>query len=99
GQVAQDSGDLSYNIFRWYRAGWGRYSQADPLSKTTSGRRPTPAAAETNGYRYAVANPLRYSDARGLYSCALGEFCTEVRVVGFELSPNFGPVIVRLAGF
>lgn len=22
----------NYNIFRWYRAGWGRYTQADPLS-------------------------------------------------------------------
>jgi len=22
----------SYNIFRWYKAGWGRYTQADPLA-------------------------------------------------------------------
>ena len=21
----------TYNIFRWYRAGWGRYSQGDPI--------------------------------------------------------------------
>lgn len=26
-----DGSDRSYNIFRWYRAGWGRYTQADPV--------------------------------------------------------------------
>ena len=26
------SGESSYNIFRWYRAGWGRYTQSDPLA-------------------------------------------------------------------
>ena len=38
GQEAEqfDSGangvsERSYNIFRWYRAGWGRYTQADPV--------------------------------------------------------------------
>lgn len=23
----------NYNVFRWYRAGWGRYTQADPLGQ------------------------------------------------------------------
>jgi len=32
GQEEEDaSTDRSYNIFRWYRSGWGRYTQADPL--------------------------------------------------------------------
>ena len=26
-----DGAELSYNIFRWYRAGWGRYTQQDPI--------------------------------------------------------------------
>ncbi|MBV8520263.1 MAG: RHS repeat protein [Acidobacteria bacterium] len=30
--VAEDGTELSYNIFRWYRSGWGRYTQADPIS-------------------------------------------------------------------
>jgi RHS repeat-associated protein len=28
----EDRGELSYNIFRWYRSGWGRYTQADPIA-------------------------------------------------------------------
>lgn len=32
GQESENiSPDRSYNIFRWYRAGWGRYTQADPV--------------------------------------------------------------------
>lgn len=27
--------ERSYNIFRWYRAGWGRYTQADPVTIPT----------------------------------------------------------------
>jgi RHS repeat-associated protein len=47
----------NYNIFRWYRAGWGRYTQADPLSSTG----PVPDL-----YTYGAANPLRYYDPTGL---------------------------------
>jgi RHS repeat-associated protein len=25
------SGEENYNIFRWYRSGWGRYTQSDPI--------------------------------------------------------------------
>ncbi len=32
GQEAGDDGNsTSYNVFRWYRSDWGRYTQADPL--------------------------------------------------------------------
>jgi RHS repeat-associated protein len=28
--------ERAYNVFRWYRSSWGRYTQADPLSKRPS---------------------------------------------------------------
>ncbi len=58
GQIAQDGSSLNYNVFRWYRSGWGRFTQADPLS----------LAAGMNLYRYAGDNPVDYTDALGLVS-------------------------------
>lgn len=51
----------NYNIFRWYRAGWGRYTQADPLE----------FKGGINLFAYALENPLRYKDPLGLkvYRC------------------------------
>lgn len=46
-----------YNIFRWYRTEWGRYTQADPLSV---------AFSDANAFRYAGDNPLRFFDPSGL---------------------------------
>jgi RHS repeat-associated protein len=46
----------SYNIFRWYRSGWGRYTQSDPLG----------LVAGANLYAYVDGNPLNYSDPLGL---------------------------------
>jgi RHS repeat-associated protein len=46
----------NYNVFRWYRAGWGRYTQADPIS----------LAMGMNLFRYATDDPLSYSDPLGL---------------------------------
>lgn len=45
----------SYNIFRWYRSGWGRYTQADPIGLGGS-----------NLYSYANSNPTMYRDPLGL---------------------------------
>jgi RHS repeat-associated protein len=45
-----------YNIFRWYRAGWGRYTQVDPLGLQGS---------DKNLYRYALSNPVRFADPTG----------------------------------
>lgn len=44
------------NIFRWYRAGWGRYTQADPIGLRTS----------LNLYSFASENPNTFLDSTGL---------------------------------
>jgi RHS repeat-associated protein len=57
GQVAQDGSELYYNVHRWYRAGWGRYTQADPLGVVSS---------DVNDYVYVADNPIVYKDPSGL---------------------------------
>ena len=47
----------NYNIFRWYRSSWGRYTQADPLGV---------AFSDANAFRYVGGNPLLYLDPSGL---------------------------------
>jgi RHS repeat-associated protein len=46
----------NYNIFRWYRSSWGRYTQADPLG----------VEEDRNLFRYARNNPLILTDPLGL---------------------------------
>ena len=48
------------NMFRWYRAGWGRYTQVDPFAD--------PTWREPNVFAYVRQNPLRSSDPLGLYT-------------------------------
>jgi RHS repeat-associated protein len=50
----------NYNIFRWYRSGWGRYTQADPIRP--SEKRPV------SFFDYALDNPIRNIDSTGLYA-------------------------------
>ncbi|HEX6641193.1 MAG TPA: RHS repeat-associated core domain-containing protein, partial [Thermoanaerobaculia bacterium] len=50
------AGEESYNVFRWYRSGWGRYTQVDPLG----------IGPDINLFRYAVGNPLTSVDQLGL---------------------------------
>jgi len=52
----EDDGGISYNIFRWYRAEWGRYTQSDPDQYN----------APFHPYDYSNGNPQRWSDPRGL---------------------------------
>jgi RHS repeat-associated protein len=49
-------GERSYNIFRWYRSGWGRYTQADPMGVNGG----------LNLYIYCSNDPLNASDSWGL---------------------------------
>lgn len=54
----------SFNIFRWYKSSWGRYTQADPIGLNGG----------TNLYSYVSGNPLRYADRLGLvgWDCRVG---------------------------
>ena len=65
----EETGDTSYNIFRWYRSGWGRYTQADPIG----------LEGGANLYTYANNNPHAFVDPGGLSSIAVG------RAVGGEI--------------
>jgi len=63
GQVAEqfDTGangatERNYNVFRWYRPGWGRYSQADPIGLN----------GNYNLYRYVEDDPVSLDDPFGL---------------------------------
>ena len=56
GQTAEEGTDLYQNVFRWYRAGWGRYSQADPLG----------LSGGVNLFGYALANPNFVTDPLGI---------------------------------
>jgi RHS repeat-associated protein len=50
-----EGSDENYNIFRWYRASWGRYTQVDPVG----------VAVSVNLYDYAGNNPLTTFDPTG----------------------------------
>ena len=61
----------NYNIFRWYRSGWGRYTQPDPLGLATEHTAIfySDWTASTNGenlYGYAAARPTILTDRTGL---------------------------------
>jgi RHS repeat-associated protein len=55
GQEGREGSEY-YNIFRWYRSGWGRYTQSDPIGLNGG----------ANLYQYATENPLSFFDPRGL---------------------------------
>jgi RHS repeat-associated protein len=68
GQEAATEGVATdtYNIFRWYTAGWGRYTQADPIG----------LEGGDNLYQYALSNPIRVFDS----AVALGVFNWKRRI-------------------
>jgi RHS repeat-associated protein len=56
GQEYDGTGERAYNVFRWYRTGWGRYTQADPIGLN----------GDPHVYAYALLNPVRMTDSLGL---------------------------------
>lgn len=54
-----DGAEENYNIFRWYRSGWGRYTQADPIG----------LRGGINIYGYTGNNPVARWDRLGLKCC------------------------------
>ncbi|MBV8172719.1 MAG: RHS repeat protein [Candidatus Eremiobacteraeota bacterium] len=85
GQVAEqfDTGangltERSYNVFRWYRPRWGRYTQVDPVG----------AAHSKNVYAYGSANPIALADPWGL--CTVEVLYNLVTLVPTSLNPTIG---------
>jgi RHS repeat-associated protein len=70
GQEVEDIGfgggngitERSYNIFRWYRYNWGRYTQNDP--------EPRWWLVHPEPYGYVRNNPIQLIDRLGLYAVA-----------------------------
>ncbi len=54
----------SYNVFRWYRSGWGRYTQADPIGLSMAGS----MYGVNHLYQYVDGNPLVNIDRKGLFA-------------------------------
>ena len=78
-----------YNIFRWYRYGWGRYTQADPLG----------LVGGLNPYAYVRGNPVKWDDPLGLFRPEDHVRITEdaMRAEGCKVTPNH-PVPLVAAG-
>jgi RHS repeat-associated protein len=54
--------DRSYNVHRWYRGEWGRYTQADPIALLAF---PSSTVVGSSIYEYANNDPLDYIDPDG----------------------------------
>src|SRR5258706_1140511 len=54
------AGERVYNIFRWYREGWGRYTQGDPIG----------LVADVNLYDFVTDRPVVLIDSLGLQAQA-----------------------------
>jgi len=52
--------EREYNIFRWYRGGWGRYTQADPVGFAGNAD-----LSFYNDYAYVLDDPLDLADPDG----------------------------------
>jgi RHS repeat-associated protein len=57
--------ERSYNIFRWYRPAWGRYTQTDPLGLGNA----------INLYSYGADRPTILIDPFGLRTCKVCDEC------------------------
>jgi RHS repeat-associated protein len=78
-EFVEDGTDQAYNIFRWYRAGWGRYTQPDPIG----------LKGGMNLYRYANANPALKADPTGLSCTAACPECPGKTWVFYGVNTGF----------
>lgn len=60
-ELAYGDYEKTYNIFRWYRSDWSRYTQTDPLVLKSSYQAP-------RLYAYADDNPVMQTDPFGLFT-------------------------------
>jgi RHS repeat-associated protein len=58
----------NYNIHRWYKGGWGRYTQSDPIG----------LSGGNNLFAYTPGNPLRFVDPFGRAS--MGVCCKNSQI-------------------
>jgi len=74
--------ERQYNIFRWYRGSWGRYTQPDPIGIALVAERRFPISvsklienqiesiylpSRQHSFAYAALNPLDHEDKLGLF--------------------------------
>jgi RHS repeat-associated protein len=87
GQEKEQNSDVAYNIFRWYRAGWGRYTQADPIVRM----------AALAPYEYAGDAPTVATDPLGLLTTIPGPpppnmgtvYCDGNGGIALQIDPRF----------
>ncbi len=85
GQQEDAEAGLSNNLFRWYQAGIGRFTQPDPIG----------LPGGLNRYLYVSGDPLRYMDPTGLQAAIGARLGTGV---GFALGGPPGAVAGALLG-
>lgn len=79
----EQSPERAYNVFRWYRNGWGRYTQVDPIGVGgdgvllfVGGESPVFVGSGSGwklrdtAYSYALGNPSSWIDPYGLAGAA-----------------------------
>jgi RHS repeat-associated protein len=71
GQEFENFGDRTYNMFRWYRGAWARYTQADPIGLNGG----------ANLYAYVGGQPTGQSDPYGLFTIPLDRYYNKCRTL------------------
>jgi RHS repeat-associated protein len=101
--------ERAYNVFRWYRPAWGRYTQDDPVLRSVAAstfrqQNPfdspgDPSSGIVEGYRYAGSRPTTFADPSGLCTkcdeCPSGEW----RYGGFGSQAALGVGVTATYGW